>query len=151
MNDTADLDRRLDEALRRMEAPQAPRTLLPRVMAATRLSARVPWYRSEWRRWPLGWQLASGVATAAILALALDPSPRPGPTTWMLENAGALDSAGWMARQVEVAVAAGEALWLGVGEPIVPVVVALAMLMGVQCVLLGFTFDYVVLGRTFKR
>lgn len=151
MNNSADLEHRLHEVLRQMETPRAPDTLLPRVMAAVRVSAHVPWYRREWRRWPLGWQLASGVPTATLLALALSAWPPPALTAWFFENAGALDSAARMARQVQPAVTAVQVLWLTVGRPVVPVLAALTVLMGVECVLLGFTLNHLTLGRTSQR
>ena len=62
-----ELESRIDRELRRLSAPRAPRTLLPRVMAAIAMAQR-PWYARGWRTWPLGWQLAS--ATAGLVGLA---------------------------------------------------------------------------------
>jgi hypothetical protein len=148
MNDHVDLDNRLDEALRQLETPRAPRTLLPRVMAAVHTAARVPWYRREWRRWPVGWQVASAMATALFLALTMNLWPPGRLTTWALENTSALESTARMTRYVEVAVAASEVVWRTVGEPVVPMLVALAMLMGVKCVLLGLTLNHVAFRRS---
>src|SRR6185436_18949429 len=62
-----DLERRVHEELRRLPAPLAPSTLLPRVLAAVDAWARRPWYERAWFTWPLGWQIVS----AAALALAV--------------------------------------------------------------------------------
>ena len=48
----------VDRALKGLPAPRAPRTLLPRVMAAADLRAARSAPR-PWVDWPLGWQLAS--------------------------------------------------------------------------------------------
>ena len=55
----------LDRELRRLPVPRAPRTLLPRVLAAT---VHNPAARpTGWLTWPLAWQLAS--IAAVVLAL----------------------------------------------------------------------------------
>jgi hypothetical protein len=65
-------DSELDDELRRLPAPRAPRTLLPRVMAAVELAAEqqeaAPWYSRAWVTWPRGLQVAS--ATAVLLVAA---------------------------------------------------------------------------------
>jgi hypothetical protein len=63
-----ELERRVSEALRQLPGPKAPGTLLPRVMAAVKARARRPWYERAWMTWPRGWQVASVVATLALVA-----------------------------------------------------------------------------------
>lgn len=67
MTDPADLERLLDRELRRLPAPRAPETLLPRVMSAARQSL-VPWYRRPWVTWPVPVQAASVAPLLALLA-----------------------------------------------------------------------------------
>jgi len=56
----------LDRALRELPAPRAPRTLLPRVLAAT---VQNPAARpTGWLTWPVAWQAAS--IAAVLLAVA---------------------------------------------------------------------------------
>lgn len=62
-----DMERRVDQVLQGLPAPRAPRSLLPRVMAAV-AEARRPWYARAWRTWPLAWQIASAVACALVAA-----------------------------------------------------------------------------------
>lgn len=64
--DPADFDVQLDRELKALPAPRAPRTLLPRVLAATvqNPSAARP---SGWFTWPLAWRLAS-VAVVLLVA-----------------------------------------------------------------------------------
>lgn len=62
--DPVDFDE-LDRALSELPAPRAPRTLLPRVLAATVDNpAAQP---TGWLTWPLAWQVAS--VAALVLAL----------------------------------------------------------------------------------
>src|SRR5580765_1932286 len=73
-----DLDRLVDRELRELPTPRAPRTLLPRVLAAVEHLTRRPWYARAWLTWPLGWQIVSLVALATIVAggAVLMPSAR---------------------------------------------------------------------------
>jgi hypothetical protein len=58
-----DLERFVHGELAALMPPRAPRTLLPRVMAAAR-----PWYAREWMTWPRHWQAASVVALVTLVA-----------------------------------------------------------------------------------
>jgi hypothetical protein len=67
--DPADLDAQLDRELKGLPGPRAPRTLLPRVLAATAAAtARGP--ATGWLTWPFAWRLAS-VAVAMLVAAGL--------------------------------------------------------------------------------
>jgi len=59
----------IDSELRDLPGPRAPRSLLPRVLAAV-AEARRPWYARAWRTWPSAWQAASVGACALFLAAA---------------------------------------------------------------------------------
>lgn len=69
--DPAELERLLDRELKALPPPGAPRTLLPRVMAAVRTAAdarrAAP---SGWFTWPLEWRLA-GVAVLVACAASV--------------------------------------------------------------------------------
>jgi len=64
--DPIDLDERLDRELRHLPRPGAPRTLLPRVLAATIDCTTGP-SATGWLTWPLGWRIAFA---AVVLLLA---------------------------------------------------------------------------------
>ena len=49
----------VDRALKGLPAPRAPRTLLPRVMAAVETRAAASSAPRPWVDWPLVWQMAS--------------------------------------------------------------------------------------------
>lgn len=59
----------LGQALRAMPAPQAPRTLAPRVMALVQ-AHRAPRVAPTWFEWPVWAQLASVVGFIALVASA---------------------------------------------------------------------------------
>ena len=64
----ADDDPVLHRALTELPFPRAPRTLLPRVLAAALAWAERPWYQRQWLTWPLQWQAASLIAFVLVLA-----------------------------------------------------------------------------------
>ena len=74
--DPAELERLVDRELRRLPGPRAPRTLLPRVMAAVQAEAPAA---TGWFTWPLAWRASSLVlalvcaAGAAWLVIAPPP------------------------------------------------------------------------------
>jgi hypothetical protein len=77
--DPADLDQLLDRELKALPRPPAPRTLLPRVIAATLDRAGDASAATGWATWPRGWQLGSVAALVAVIAAAwllLPAAPR---------------------------------------------------------------------------
>ena len=66
--DPADLERQIDRELRALPVPRAPRTLLPRIMAAVEETAQRPWYMRTWLQWPMAWQLASAMVLIGVVA-----------------------------------------------------------------------------------
>jgi len=68
-------DAAIDRALRALPPPRAPRTLLPRVMAAVARERARPWYSRAWLAWPRRWQAASIAALAVPGAGAVWLSP----------------------------------------------------------------------------
>jgi hypothetical protein len=58
-----DLERLVDTALKALPSPNAPPTLLSRVMTAVEARAAAgPWYTRPWTLWPRAWQVASAGA-----------------------------------------------------------------------------------------
>jgi hypothetical protein len=62
-----DLEHALSAAIRELPEPQAPLTLLPRVMGAVRARERRPWYVRPLSTWPPLAQ--AGVVTACLLLM----------------------------------------------------------------------------------
>jgi len=86
--DPVDLERLLDGELKQLPHPRAPRTLLPRVMAAASHAAR-PAAASGWSTWPQSRQFAALAMLAALAAgfawLVLAP---PAPVAETAQSAG---------------------------------------------------------------
>jgi hypothetical protein len=69
--DPAELDRMLDQELRALPRPSAPRTLLPRVMAAAAAAAeQARPVETGWSTWPRAWQAVSAAAVLICAAAA---------------------------------------------------------------------------------
>ena len=67
----ADLEVLSDAELRRLPVPRAPRTLLPRVLAAVATWSMRPWYARAWFTWPVAGQIAATLALTAGSAVLL--------------------------------------------------------------------------------
>ena len=65
--DPVDLDDRLDRELKALPRPRAPRTLMPRVLAAT-VNREARAAATGWFTWPLWWRIASVVGLVALVA-----------------------------------------------------------------------------------
>lgn len=147
----ADLEHRVHEELRRLPAPMAPRTLLPRVMAAVQAWAERPWYARAWFTWPVGLQVLSLAAVAGLLAGFVVVVPgaeqvvRDAVAARVSGTAATVASA---ARQVDGGVMAARALWRALGAPLVPYVFVVVMLMAVACVTFGTALNRVAFERS---
>ncbi len=133
-----DLERRIDRELKALPAPVAPRTLVPRVMAAVAYADRAPWYSRAWLAWPRAAQAASVLLLAALGAAAWFAMPS------VLAWADAVVPAGaplvakvslatdWAGRVLAV----GRVIWLVVLQPVViylSLIAVVASLMGAAC------------------
>jgi hypothetical protein len=144
--DPAELERLMHRALRALPEPRAPRTLLPRVLAAVAAEASRPWYGRAWASWPLHWQLVS--AAVAIMVMAAATVVGPGMAAGMLEFAARTSLP--LSTQLTVAISGIGAIWEAaqiVWEIVAPAarVVALWLLvMSAACVAFGTALDRVI-------
>jgi hypothetical protein len=149
-----DLESLVDRELRRLPAPRAPRSLLPRVMAAIEAVPERPWYARPWFAWPLLPQAASiallVVAGAAVYALL--PAVRSAAAT---ATPGSFTTVAlrlqFAAQQLVAAATALEVVWRTVVQPIGPYALALVATMCLACAAFGAALNQVVLGRGFQR
>jgi hypothetical protein len=137
--------------LRHLPMPSAPRTLLPRVMAAAQRWARRPWYARAWFTWPLAWQAASiaGLCVLGAGAVMLLPS---------VEGAAARIATGYAAGmrghavdiigRVEVTMNAAVILWRTIVRPTATYAFAFVALMCLACAVFGAAINHVAFGRT---
>jgi hypothetical protein len=151
---STDLETIIGRELRKLPAPRAPHTLLPRVLAAVHAWTLRPWYERAWFTWPLGWQMASaaaltlivvgggtlltGAREAAVAAASTFAAPVIG------EVAGA-------AAGTAVAVSAAAVLWRALFEPFVPYAFGLVVLMCLACAAFGSALNHVAFGRIVQR
>ena len=109
--DDLDLERLVDRELKRLPATRAPRTLLPRVMAAVADARPVAWYSRPWLEWHWALQALSVVVFGALASGG-----------WMLWN-----QAPDVALRLNQTAAVSRALWSVFLGPIAFVVLALAV------------------------
>ncbi len=149
--DPADLERLVARELRALPPPRAPRTLLPRVLAAVDASARRPWYSRAWMTWPAAWQavsvlvLIAGVAGAALLLPSLRAAMSA--LTFVADVQGDVAA---RARDVEVATTAVRVLWNALLAPVVPYAFGLVLLMCVACAVFGTALNHLVFGKALR-
>jgi hypothetical protein len=132
-----DPERLADEVgarLRQLPLPDAPGTLLPRVMAAAQEWARRPWYTRAWFTWPPGWQAAS-IAMLCVLFVLGAGAVMVAPS--IASAAGRLAS-----------VNALLILWRTLVRPVVPYAFAFAGLMWLASAVFGAALNHVMFGRT---
>jgi len=123
----AELEQKVDRELRRLPAPRAPHTLLPRVLAAVEAWVNRPWYTRAWFTWPVGWQVASVALLALIIA-----------GVWMLPPAPA---------SVIVTTNAGRVLWRTIVEPFLAYAFVIVVIMCLACAAFGAALSYVFVER----
>jgi hypothetical protein len=149
--DPADLERLIDRELRSLPAPRAPRTLLPRVMAAATAAAERPWYSRAWLQWPVGWQLASAMALIALMAAGSVVLPQIRDAVEAISFvANVRSDVASSAREVETATSAVRVLWRTLLAPVVPWAFALVTLMCAACAVFGTALNHLVFGRAFR-
>jgi len=147
----ADLEQAVHDELRRLPLPEAPSTLLPRVMAAVQAWTFRPWYQRAWFTWPLGWQVMSlaafvGLAGAGVV---IAPSAEQAFVAAMAARTSAATAAlGSVLGHAEAAIAAGRIVWRALGEPLVPYAFTVVLLMCIACVAFGTVLNRVAFERT---
>jgi hypothetical protein len=144
--DPADLERLADRRLRALPTPRAPRTLLPRIMAALAQEARRPWYARAWMSWPLQWQLASGAVAVLVMVAATWTGPTVAAVLLEYATASSLPASSYLAgaaRTAESVWDAARIVW-NVVEPVAQVAAVLLLVMSMACVAFGTALDRVI-------
>ncbi|MBI4476021.1 MAG: hypothetical protein HY654_02545 [Acidobacteria bacterium] len=138
--------------LRRLPAPRAPHTLLPRVLAAVRQWRERPWYTRAWFSWPIEWQVASSLLLGVVVTGLV----------WLLGSGEASELVMWRASTVVVpgianlgerlslATTAARVAWHTV-EPLVVYACAAVMLMCAACAVFGAALGRVMFERAVQR
>jgi hypothetical protein len=145
-----ELERFVSRRLRALPMPRAPRTLLPRVMAAALAWSERPWYAREWFTWPLIWQLGS----VALLLLTMMGGAAAVPTLQSLV-AAATSSIGStiemdlprLAGGFDVSANALLVIWHALVQPFLPYAFVIVVLMCGACATVVFVLNRIVFGR----
>jgi hypothetical protein len=139
----ADLERIVHDELKRLPAPRAPRTLLPRVLAATLHRRPSPWYARPWLTWPLASQAASvaavGVLVTTVYLLALPALSWPGGPSLPGRLTALLETLSQASALVRVS-------WRLLLEPVAFSVMVAAVALSLGCALLWSVLERVALG-----
>lgn len=149
-----DLQQLLDRELKRLPAPRAPRTLLPRVLAAT-VQGVPSRPQSGWLVWPRSWQIASAALLLALAAggwmlwpilMTVDFGARP------MGNTGNTPSRiATVVRSADEGAAIVRVLWQVVLQPIATWVSVLAIALTLACGVLWTALERFALGGASQR
>jgi hypothetical protein len=149
--DPAELERLVDRELRRLPAPRAPHTLLPRVMGAVDALARRPWYERAWFTWPVAWQIATvTLAIAALTGLVMllpDVTSAARQAPVVADVSGEVSAA---AQRMETVTTTARVLWRALLAPVVPYAFGLVLLMCLACAVFGTVLNHLVFGKALR-
>ena len=137
----ADLERLIDGELKRLPAPRAPRTLLPRVMAAITHRRPAPWYARPWLAWPRAWQVASVAALAAGVSMLAWPA-----LAWSPFDGGVAGRISDLAESLHRVSVLARVSWNLVLEPVAFYLMVLAVTLSLGCAALWAVLERVALG-----
>ena len=143
-----ELDRALDRSLSRLPAPRAPRTLLPRVLAAVARPA-APWYSRPWLSWHPALQTASLVGVLASMAFVWMAWAQPDAMFSRLSAFGAPQAPAWASAastRITQITTVLSVLWDVVLGPIAIFVLAVAVFVAVACAAAWTAVSRVALG-----
>ena len=145
-----ELERFVGRRLRALPVPRAPRTLLPRILAAARAWSDRPWYAREWFTWPIGWQIGS----LALLAASLSAAVVVIPAAQMMLVSAASSWSGTiaidvpqLAESLQISTSAMGVIWRALVQPFLPYVFVIVVLMCGACASVVLALNRVVFGR----
>jgi hypothetical protein len=150
----ADLETFIDAELRKLPPPRAPRTLLPRVLAAVHEWSGRPWYTREWFTWPFGWRVASIAALIMFIggSAMLLPIAQAAAASGVSRFSGAAVShVATVVHGLKVTTDVARVVWRTLVEPYVAYLFVVVALMCLACAAFGAALNHVVLGRALQR
>ena len=151
-----ELERDIHHQLQRLPAPQAPPTLVPRVLSAAQAWRDRPWYARAWRTWPLTARVAS---VAALLVLVIGGATAwPTIVTFATAHGGALTpiasaASDWLAvwqLRATNALGAGRVLWRALVQPLAPFAFVLVAVMCAACAACVIALNRVAAERSLR-
>ena len=131
-----DLEQYIARGLERLPSPQAPPTLLPRVLRAVERRLHRPWYERSWFSWPRALQAASlGTLAGVVAGLALLEPAAQAAWSEILSSLG--DPLGRAAGDLRSTLTAAGALRRALVDPVLGYLVVMGFIMGTACAGLG--------------
>ena len=146
-----DLERLVDAELKRLPAPRAPRTLLPRVLAAVEAQQQHAKPARGWALWPRAWQFAGGVAMAAVLIGIWKLAAFARPLVSELLPAVGMGRAAALTRGADDAVTVVRVLWEVLLQPVATYVSILAISLALACALFWTAVERLAPGGASQR
>ena len=145
-----DLEQLVDAELKRLPGPRAPRTLMPRVLAAAATEHRAK-PASGWLMWPRAWQFTGGVIAAVaffgIWKLAAFAQPF---VSELLPSVG-FGRAAVVAKNADDAATVVRVLWDVLLQPVATYVSVLAISLALACALLWTAVERLAPGGVSQR
>jgi hypothetical protein len=146
-----DLEQLVDVELKRLPPPRAPRTLLPRVLAAA--AAQQPHARPArgWSLWPRVWQFAGGAAAVVVFFGIWKLAAFAQPFVSGLMPSGGFGRAAAFAKNAEDAATVVRVLWDVLLQPVATYVSVLAISLALACALLWTAVERLAPGGVSQR
>jgi hypothetical protein len=145
-----DLEQLVDRELKRLPTPRAPRTMLPRVLAAAAAQQHAKPARG-WTVWPRGWQFAGGVVAAAVLIGLWKLAAFAQPLIAQLVSIGGFDRAASFTQSADEAATVVRVLWEVLLQPVATYVSVLAITFALACALLWTAVERLAPGGASQR
>ena len=146
-----DLEQLVDAELKRLPTPRAPRTLLPRVLAAVEVQEQHAKPARGWTMWPRGWQFAGGAVAAAVFVGLWRLAAFAQPYIAYLLSIGGFDRAASVTRSADEAAAVMRVLWEVLLQPVATYVSVLAISLVLACALLWTAVERLAPGGASQR
>jgi len=146
-----DLEHLVDAELKRLPTPRAPRTLLPRVLAAAAAQEQHAKPARGWAVWPRGWQFAGGVVATVLFVGIWRLVSLAQPYIADVLSFGGFDRAASFARNADEAAAVVRVLWEVLLQPVATYVSVLAISLVLACALLWTAVERLAPGGAPQR
>ena len=146
-----DLEQLVDAELKRLPAPRAPRTLLPRVLAAAAAQQQRAKPTRGWAFWPRAWQFAGGVVAAVLLIGIWKLAAFAQPFIIELLPSAGLGRAAAFTQGADDAVTVVRVLWDVLLQPVATYVSILAISLALACALLWTAVERLAPGGVSQR
>ena len=146
-----DLEHLVDSELKRLPTPRAPRTLLPRVLAAATAQEQHAKPARGWAGWPLGWQFAGGCVAALLFVGMWRLVSFAQPYVADVLSIGGFDRAASVTRSADEAAAVVRVVWEVLLQPVATYVSVLAISLALACALLWTAVERLAPGGASQR